>query len=135
MIRNIRGLILATGDVSDRVPGPECSCAGNAHTCTTAVCAVCHGTGHPAEPGLSRGMLGTMNNMLAVRRFAAGDAPAAAAIVRSPRRRADARAARRAPARPSSPRRLAESDAELARGQEVSADELAETIRHRQAGE
>ena len=32
-------------------------------------------------------------------------------------------------------RRLAESDAELARGQEVSADELAETIRHRQAGE
>jgi hypothetical protein len=32
-------------------------------------------------------------------------------------------------------RRLAESDAELARGREVSADELAETIRHRQAGE
>lgn len=31
-------------------------------------------------------------------------------------------------------RRLAESDAELARGQEVSAEELAETIRHRQAG-
>jgi antitoxin YefM len=32
-------------------------------------------------------------------------------------------------------RRLAESDAELARGQEVSADELAETIRRRQAYE
>jgi antitoxin YefM len=30
-------------------------------------------------------------------------------------------------------RRLAESDAELARGEEVSADELAETIRRRQA--
>ena len=32
-------------------------------------------------------------------------------------------------------RRLAESDAELARGQGVSADQLAETIRRRQAGE
>jgi antitoxin YefM len=32
-------------------------------------------------------------------------------------------------------RRLAESDAELARGEEVSADELAETIRRRQARE
>jgi antitoxin YefM len=30
-------------------------------------------------------------------------------------------------------RRLAQSDAELARGEEVSADELAETIRRRQA--
>jgi antitoxin YefM len=32
-------------------------------------------------------------------------------------------------------RRLAESDAELARGEEVSADELAETMRNRRANE
>jgi antitoxin YefM len=32
-------------------------------------------------------------------------------------------------------RRLAESDAELARGEEVSAEDLAETIRRRRAGE
>ena len=32
-------------------------------------------------------------------------------------------------------RRLAESDAELARGEEVSADELAQTLRRRQAHE
>jgi antitoxin YefM len=36
---------------------------------------------------------------------------------------------------PDTLRRLAESDAELARGEEVSADELAEIIRKRAAGE
>jgi hypothetical protein len=27
------------------VPGPGCTCAGNAHSCTPAICLTCHGTG------------------------------------------------------------------------------------------
>jgi hypothetical protein len=32
------------------VPASDCTCAGNAHTCTAVACTVCNGTGQPAQP-------------------------------------------------------------------------------------